>query len=206
MIIQLRILFIALLICISSLAHAKIYQWKDANGVTQFSQTPPPVRGNKKAQKVKVVSIKSNRTAADKDGKICGYMTKERFEEDSLSLLRELRMNIKPWIRNSKVFSDDYLRLANSGHATDKGLTNLQKRIDDVNCMLSVAKKKIIKLEPLRQKYLKELAEAEKALAAYKAEEVENPDVIFTPGRTKRGNSIKRKVHKLRAKKRGLVD
>lgn len=206
MITQARILLVASLICFSSLTHAKIYQWKDANNVTQFSQTPPPVRGKKKAPKVDVISLRSNRTATGKDGKICGHMEKEKFEENSLGLLRELRMNIKPWIVNAKTFSDDYLRVANSGRGSAKGLSNLKKRIDDVNCMLSAAKKKIIKLEPLRQKYLKELAKAEETLEAFKAEEVANPDVIFEHGRTKKANIIMGKVRKLRARKRGLVD
>ena len=191
----LKLLTIFLAVSFSSLVSAKIYQWKDANGVMQFTQTPPPKQAGKKTLKVKEVKLHSSSSNLyDRNGDLCGILSRKKVKGDQLGLLRELRMNMKYWKESAINFTNERNTVAKRG-GTAGGLQNIQNNIDNMTCIVNWGKKKISQLEPLRLEYLDELARVEKEYATLKET---NPSV-------KALNKKWRELKKLRARKSGLV-
>jgi len=157
----LRTLLFTLILLPSSFVNAKIYQWKDANGVTQFTQTPPPVQAGKKQPDVKVVKQRGSNNNFDLNDKLCGILDRETVKGEPLKLLQTLRMNIRAWEKAAIRHSNEFKNAMQRG-AKASGLEFIQDRIDQSTCMVNWAKKKIGQLEPLRVKYLKDLEQAEK--------------------------------------------
>ena len=56
----LQIALVALTLCFSSSAMAKIYKWTDANGKTHYTATPPPAKADAKTEEFKVQKIKKS--------------------------------------------------------------------------------------------------------------------------------------------------
>ncbi len=163
----LRVLLFTLIILPTSFATAKIYQWKDANGVTQFTQTPPPIKAGKKQTEVKVVKQRVNQNSFDLNDRLCGVLSRDKVKGDPLELLRTLRMNIRAWEKSAIKHSNEFKRAVDRG-ARASGLGHIQSNIDQSTCMVNWAKKKIGQLEPLRVKYLEDLEQAEKEFKAAK--------------------------------------
>lgn len=188
---------------LASVSSAKIYQWKDANGVMHFTQTPPPVRAGKKIPKVTIIKQKISSRTYDSEGLLCGIMPKKTIQGDQLALLRELRMNMKSWKTSSIHYKKRYSELSIKSGVTSSGLEAIQKRIRNFNCMVSWAKKKIVQLEPLRLEFVKELSKVEAEYAAMKKRE-EGGKVMGTLFKRARNKKWK-ELGKLRARKAGLV-
>ncbi|MCK5903316.1 MAG: DUF4124 domain-containing protein [Cocleimonas sp.] len=105
-------LFIALSFLFITLAEAKVYQWKDAAGITHYSATPP--RPNEKISNLKDdIRITDNKSVAYKKRKTSKRTTKQpekkteeikqnfcNHQQSNLALLTD-NINVK-WIEKGK--------------------------------------------------------------------------------------------------------
>ena len=188
---------LVLILLFTSLADAKIYQWKDANGVMQFTQTPPRKQEGKKRPEIKVVKQHVNQNLYDLNDRLCGVLKRSTVTGDPLELLRTLRMNIRIWEKSAIRSANEYKEALNRG-AISSGLNHIQSRVDQTTCMVNWAKKKIGQLEPLRLKYLQELEQAEKEFEEAKKKDDGSHRYNYRKARSKLKN--------LKRIEKGLID
>lgn len=134
---------------------AKVYQWVDANGVTQFSQTPP----NSKRQ-IKVKEIKQNKkrqSQIDKNGNVCNILNVEQFSNE-LFLLGHLRKYLASFKQRHKEALSNYKEELKKPQVFGRrNLDYFKSTAKDYKCLYKWVENKIVEMEPIRLKYLKEL-------------------------------------------------
>ena len=212
--------FIAIMFLAYSYAcTAKIYQWVDANGVTQFTQTPPPNKQGRK--KIKVTEVKQhtkkarevrkstnkvkfkgvkqhakNNSQIDLNGYVCDVLNVDQFT-DELFLLGHLRKYLSAFKYRYEIKLDNYHKKLKKSYLFDKSsLEYLKKSAENYKCMYEWSKKKIARMEPLRLQYINELKEAKDKLDLVESS---------NPSRNPHYNEYRNKYHSLKGKSHGLI-
>jgi len=185
-----KYLILILLLGYSFTCTAKIYQWVDANGVTQFTQTPPHNKAGKKKTKVKEVIQRIKKSShIDEAGYVCNTLNVTQFLSE-LALLGHLRRYLSSFEEMHIEALADYQDKLNSRYISS--IEPYKQKVEDLECMVKWSKKKIAKMEPLRLQYIADLEEAKKAV-----------------DRVPNGHSshdLKHKLHNLSILSHGLIE
>ena len=197
-----------ILLSYSPASLSKVYQWTDANGVTQFSQTPPPNKKNKK--RVKVITLKQTKKAItqqnknkyplqlNKDGYACNILNIKQFH-DERKLLGHLRKYLSSFKNRHIQALKDYKTKSNSNKYTSKSTLDYYKSTsENYKCMTEYSQKTIAKMEPIRLKFVKEFTKAK--------EDLDRVERSGNRSSNSRYNEYRNKYHKLSTIKHGLVE
>ena len=144
---------------------AQIYKWVDSDGLTHFSQYPPPLAQANPDTEVSKVQSKSNRLTT-KDGKpYCGDL-RLPSNEDPIYLLGDVKIQESNWttqLERKQEQLDERRRLQMSSGRSGSSSSSYQQyrdrivaSINDLKCGLSWARKKEIELQPEYDKFQSE--------------------------------------------------